>query len=72
MLALLTRRLKKLWPELAHSVTADAPVEDEPGKLRQAVRKKKQTVPLESLEEQSEYRGPGPDAVSGDAPDGGE
>ena len=73
LLALLARRLKKLWPELARTMTADVPVEVEPGKPLKASRKKRQqTVPLESLEEKSDYKGPSPDAVTGEPPDEGE
>lgn len=66
LLALLARRLRKLWPELAHTVTADAPIEDRVGR---AAKGKSKTVPLESLETESDYAGPGPDAVSGEQPD---
>jgi hypothetical protein len=73
LLALLARRLKKLWPALAHTVTADDPAEEKAGKPAKASRKKKKpTVPLESLEEKSNYQGPSPDAVSGEPPDEGE
>lgn len=66
LLALLARRLKKLWPELAHTVTADAPVEDAAGRV---AKRRSKTVPLESLETESDYAGLWPDAVRGEQPD---
>lgn len=71
LLALLARRLKKLWPELARTVTADEPVAETAPAEAGKKRRPKKTVPLETMEKQSGYAGPGPEAVKGEPPDEG-
>lgn len=66
LLALLARRLKKLWPELARTVTADAPRETPSGKG--TTKGSARTVPLENFEKRSDYTGPGPDAATIEPP----
>jgi len=63
-LAGLSRRLKEFWPELARTVVVDIPTLS-----ARATRRKDKTVTIEQVEQQSTYKGPTPEAISGEPPD---
>lgn len=69
-LAGLSRRLKGFWPDLAKTVVVEIPVASS-GKI-ETRRRKKQEIPIEKLETQSDYSGPTSDAVRGEELDEGE
>lgn len=72
LLSALSRRLRLFWPELARTVVVEVPVEGEVTAPRKKPRRpRRKEVPIESLEAQSDYAGPGPDAVRGEEPDEG-
>jgi hypothetical protein len=64
--ALLSRRLKQYWPELAKTVIAAVP--EETGGVK---HKKKREVTIAEMESRSQYSGPTEDAVKGEEPDEG-
>lgn len=72
MLAVLSRRLRLLWPELARTVMVDVAT-NEPARAprRRPTRPRVAEAPLETMEQVSGYIGPGPDAVHGEEPDEG-
>ncbi|MCC6206431.1 MAG: hypothetical protein IT533_15665 [Hyphomicrobiales bacterium] len=70
LLAVLSRRIHTVWPELAKTVTADIATEElpvEPGPKRR--RPRRRDVPIEKIAETSGYAGPSEEAVKGDEPD---
>lgn len=67
LLAGLSRRLRTFWPELAKTVSVDAPASIAPRPRRR--RAPKIDVPLAAVETLSDYSGPSEDAVSSDDPD---
>lgn len=71
-LSALSRRLKLFWPELARTVVAEVSVDGtaKPSRPRSRAPRRKE-VRVQSLEAQSEYRGPSSEAVGGEEPDGG-
>lgn len=72
LLAALSRRLHTVWPELARTVTADVAIEATPKEpLARARKPRRKEVPIEALEEASDYAGPSEEAVKGEEPDEG-
>lgn len=69
-LAGMSRRLKAIWPELARTVVAEIAAE-RPARTGRTRTKRVRTieVPIEALEKQSDYAGPGIDAVKSDDPE---
>jgi Restriction endonuclease NotI len=67
-LAALSRRLKQFWPELAKTVTVDAPTREKAAASSRAESTKSDTK-ITEMEHLSPYSGPSAGAVSSEAPD---
>ncbi len=63
-LAVLSRRLKAVWPELARNAVSESPLESASGSERREKRPRKSKVSLQKIADQSAYAGPSENAVS--------